>query len=381
MIQRTGYQVVSEEDYYNEIIKELKSKFPTMSENPANLLCVFARMFARNENARDYDRVKSYSSAYVATATDIALNKAVRTAGIDRLEGTRAIGKVRITKDDGVAQLIIPGSMKMKAGTVEYEVTKSEATIVNTSTVELEIISVNVGQLTNASNGSKFKSVLNINGIKDIVAIEDISGGTDIESDMQLRERYFNRMNAFANSSLRGIIDAVKAVPDVYNVAGDENNTDATVGILTPHSFIIYASGGTDQEIAEAIMTTKPAGVQTCGAISVAVQVSNKTHVIKFSRFTDQEVYYITEVAIDRAIAPPNIADLIKEKIIDYTLKHNTIVSYEITNFISQEIDSVKGVKTILFGNRPNPTTSNDLTAPTGFNLLTDASKIEVKVI
>ncbi|MGL5716975.1 MAG: baseplate J/gp47 family protein [Paraclostridium sp.] len=381
MIERKGYSVVSEEDYYNDIMKELKAKFPTMSENPANLLCVFARMFARNENARDYDRVKSYSNAYVATATDMALNKAVRTAGIDRLEGTRAIGKVRITKDSNVTQLIIPGSMKMKAGNIEYEITKDTATIVNTDFVELEIISVYVGELTNIANGSKLKPVLNVNGLKEVVAIEDIKGGTNTESDLHLRDRYFQRMNSFANSSLRGIIDSVKTAPDVYNVDGDENNTDSTVGGLLPHSFIIYVAGGTDQDIAEKIMTSKPAGVQTNGKVSVTVRISDRDHEIRFSRFTDQEVYYKVEVVIDRTTAPPNIVDVVKEKLVEYTRKHNTIVSYEVSNFISQEIESIKGVKSILFGNSPNPTTNTDLVAPSGFNLITDLSKIEVKVV
>jgi uncharacterized phage protein gp47/JayE len=381
MITRNGYEVVSEENYYKDIMGELKKLYPTMSENPANLLCILARMIARNENARDYDRVESYSNAYVATATGQALSKAVRTAGISRISGTKAIGKVTITKDEDVFQAIIPASMRVKSGNNIYELTSQNAIILNVASIDVEVISIENGTINNIPSGSKLSTVSNILGVKTIVAIEDIAGGSDVESDLALRERYYDRMNAYSNSSLKGIIDTVKAVPNVYAVSGDENNTNQIVGNLLEHSFIIYASGGTEEDIAKAIMHSKPAGVQTNGDISIQVDVSGRKHTIKFSRFKNQEVYYSTEIVVDKTTAPTDIIEIIQEKIAEYTLVNSKIVSYEISNYISQEIESVRGVKTILFGASPSPTTDDDLISESGTNFLTDASKIAVKVV
>lgn len=381
MIDRRGYNVVPEEEYYVEIMNEFKTVFPNISENPANLLCVLARIIARNENSRDYDRTMAYSDAYVATATGMALSKAVRTAGIDRLKGTRAVGKVKITKKSGAGQIIIPPNMEIKSNNLVYATTNSSAVIMNADNMDFEIASVDVGSDFNLTNGAKFDTVLNIIGIEKIVAITDVEGGTDVESDQSLRNRYFRRMGSTTNSSLRGIISAVEAVNGVTRVSGDENVTDSVKDGLKPHSYIIYVNGGVEQEIGEAIMNTKPAGIQDNGNVTVQVNVSGKNHPISFSRFTEQTVYYDLTVVIDKSISSPSFQDNLKNKIIEYTLKNNEIISYELSNYISQEMDEVKGVKKLLFGKTQRPTTNDDLISPTGQTFMTDASKINIEVL
>lgn len=381
MINRRGYDVVPEEQYYDDIMAEFKKEFPHMSDSPSNLLSIIARIIARNENARDYDRVTAYSDAYVATATGMHLSKAVRTAGISRLSGTRAIGKVTITKDTDLSQAIIPPSMAIKSGNNVYVTTNADAIILNSPTIELEIISSSVGVVNNISTGSKFDTVLNIKGIKSVVASTDILGGTDIESDANLRDRYFRRMNSYSNSSLRGIIDKVSAIDEVYMVSGDENNKDVEENGLLPHSFIIYVAGGKDQDVAEVIMTSKPAGIQMNGDITKTVVVSGKEHPIKFSRFKSQAVYFNLEVAIDKSISSPDFVDNIKKVIVDFTNSTSKIVGYELSNHISQEIAEVRGVRSLKFGTSDNPQSSNDLVAPSGLNFTTDSKKINIVVI
>lgn len=381
MSNRRGYNVIPEEEYYKEFMEQIKTVYPNISENPANLICVLGRIIARNENSRDYDRTMAYSDAYVATATGMALSKAVRTAGIDRLKGTFAVGKVRITKKSDAGQIIIPPNMEIKSNNFIYATTNSSAVIMNNTTMDFEIASVEVGSDFNISTGSKFDTVLNIIGIESIVAISDIEGGTDVETDVSLRDRYFRRMGSTTNSSLRGIISAVEAVNGVTRVSGDENVTDNIKDGLKPHSYIIYVNGGKEQDIAEAIMNTKPAGIQDNGDISVGVTVSDKVHQIKFSRFTELTVYYDITVVIDKSISSPDFQDKLKEKIINYTVENSKIIDYELSNFISQEMDEVKGVKKLLFGKTQNPTTSNDLVSPTWQTFITDSSKINIEVL
>ena len=381
MINRRGYEVISEEEYFNDIMSELKTVYPNMSDSPSNLLTVLARVMARNENARDYDRVESYSNAYVATATGQALSKAVRTAGISRISGTRAVGKVVITKNKETSQIIIPKNMIVLSGSLEYETTNKDAVIVNSDTLEIEIASINVGSEYNIAVGSKFNPVLNIRGIEGISATTEIFGGTSIETDFALRKRYFERMNAYSNSSLNGIVYAVKSIADVFMVSGDENVEDVEVNGLKPHSFIVYVAGGTDSDVADAIFKTKPAGIQMNGNVEVEVVFSDKTHKILFSRFSNQEVYYKIEVAIDRSIATPNFDEIIKNEIISYTNSNNKIVSYELTNYLSQSIEPVRGIKSLMFGLSPNPDSNEDLIAPSGLNFIANFDNIEVVVI
>lgn len=380
-IEQKGFSVVSEEEYYRTIIDELKKDFPNMSESPSNLLVILARILARNENMRDYDRVEAYSNAYVATATEQHLSKAVRTAGISRLLGTSAVGKVLITKSDDEPQVILPAQTELKCNNITYVTINTSAVIINSSSREIEIVSKEVGSEMNTPNGSKFTTVLNIKGVKDVVATTDISGGTDVESDADLRVRYFRRMSAYSNSSLKGIIDRVLSVPEVTICNGDENNTPNIVNGLMPHSFIIYANGGTEQAIAEAIMASKPAGIQTNGEIEKEVMIGDRSFPIRFSRFAENAVYYKVEIVIDRAMASPTIAEDVKQQIVDFTKANTSIINYELSTEISQAFDEIKGVKSLKFGLTPDPQISDDLVADIGRVFFTDIENIEVVVI
>ena len=126
MISNRGYDVMSEEEYYDNIMEELKKQFPNMSENPSNLLVIMARIIARNENRRDYDRVRAYSEAYVATATGMHLSKAVAIAGISRLNGTRAVGKIKITREPDIPQVIIPSHTVLVSNDLKYQTINSK---------------------------------------------------------------------------------------------------------------------------------------------------------------------------------------------------------------------------------------------------------------
>lgn len=381
MIQNKGFEVRSEEDYFNEIIANLKKDFPDMSDSPSNLLVIFARMVARNENRRDYDILERYSGAYVSTATGDFLNKAVRTAGITRIEGQRAIGHVTITKDTNKNQLLILPNMKIKSNDTVYETVNDSTIIMNTPTLDLEIRSVEVGSDKNIPNNSKFNTIENILGIKSIIANTEIKGGSNMETDAALRSRYFLRISSYSNSSLKGIIDRVNSVIDVTRVNGVENNSDLVVDGLEPHSFIIYAEGGTNNEIAEAIFETKPAGIETNGDISEDITLGDVTYQIKFSRFSTENIYYKIEVAIDRTIAPVDIEQIVKDTIKAYTNSNQSIIGYELLAYLIKHISSVNGVRLLHFGKNPNPTTDATIVADAGKVFKVEDDDIEVVII
>lgn len=380
-ITTNGYVVTSEEEYYNFIIGELKNQFPNMSESPSNLLAILARIMARNENTRDYDTVQRYSYAYVSTAVGFHLSKAVRTAGISRILGRNAVGDVLITKDAGSAQIIIPPETLLKSNELIYKTTNQSTLIISTATETVEVISDETGEIYNIPNGSELKTVENISGIESIFASTDIEGGGEEEIDAALRARYYQRVSGYSNSSLKGIIDKVSTVINVTKVSGDENNSDIIAEGLIPHSFIIYANGGTDLEVATAIMESKPAGIQMNGDITVPVDVYGTLYDIKFSRFVDQYVYYYIEVAIDQTLAPVDFEDQLKQLITDYTSQNLSIIAYELSNHISQSMESVNGVKKLNFALTPDPTVDDDLIAEAGKILFTDETKISVVVL
>lgn len=383
MVTKEGYVIKSEEEFFEEMKNNLKSYFPKMSENPANLLMILARLWARNENKRDYEAAQTVNNMYVATATNSALDKAVRTAGINRSIGTHAIGKVKIKKKDTISQIIIPPETIIDSSGLQYKTLNNNAIIISsTAEVEFEIQSLEVGTKYNIATGSKFEPVFSIYGLDTIVASTDISGGKNRESDVELRIRYFERMSAFANSSLGGIIGAVERVEGVNLVSGIENKGTTTDSDgLIPHSFKIFADGGSEDAIANAIASIAPAGIQSNGDITKHIMVDGKNYDIKFSRFVGSNVYFDLDVLIDPRASKPDIIKRIKDELIDYIKYNPSIISYVLSAHLTQTIPDIDGIKSIKFGLTQNPTGSDDLISPAGKKFVTTEDKIEVTVI
>jgi len=382
MITEEGYVIKSEEDYFDEFVESIKAFFPGISENPSNLAMVFGRIVAKNENYRDYDSAKANSNAYVATSYGTALDKAVRTVGISRKSGTRAVGKITITKSEDVSQIVIPANSIVVTSGLQYEIINDNATIISSTTpVEFEIESVEVGSGYNLPIDSTFTMLNTIYGIDEIIGTTSITGGTDKESDVELKIRYFERVNATKNSSLAGVMAAVESVDGVTLVDGFENKSSETVDGLIPHSYIIFAEGGTEDDIANAINSSGPAGIQTNGDIVKTITLSDKDYEIKFSRFTGARVYYDTEIVIDPSVSQSTIITEIKDSLIEYTSLNRNIVSYKLSTYLSQNVDGIVGVKKLYFGTSENPTSGDDLEADLGAKYFTDEDSITLVVV
>jgi hypothetical protein len=164
-------------------------------------------------------------------------------------------------------------------------------------------------------------------------------------------------------------------------VSGNENVTDTddpTTGIPA-HSFEAVINGGTDADIAQAIFNVKPAGIRAHGDVIVEVPFEGINHQIGFSRFDLLPVFFDLKVAVDTAIVPPDIEDQIKDKIQEYISGIETIRWYELSNFLSKEIESIEGIPQLFQGLAENPTGNDDITK--AFNEVFDSPDDNIVVV
>jgi len=382
MIEDSGYTVIPEEDRYKNIVEIFKQYYPNISENPANIAMILARVFARDANLLDYELATAHNNAYIAHAVGANLDRAVRTAGMWRLSGTQASGDIRIEKLDNVAQLIIPANFVIESDGLKYVTQNTSAIIQNTQYLDLQVKSYGVGTIYNIQENSKFNAYESTYGIKEIIATSKISGATDRETDSELRIRYMDRMEATTTSALSGIIDYVGLTDGVTRVDGRQNTSDDTVDGLPPHSYEIFVKGGTYLDIGTAIAKIGPAGIKSVGDISVDIAINKtNTETISFSRFDANNVYYYVEVAISPTVSQTNVISEVKNKLIEYTLDSSKIVGYEVSNYLSQQIDGINGIKTLFFSLSENPTTNDDITATVGKLLFTEEADINVVAV
>lgn len=144
--------------------------------------------------------------------------------------------------------------------------------------------------------------------------------GRATESDTDLRRRAAASTVSADGGTLNSIVARITAEVDgVSYVGGRENRTSTTDGNgLPPHSVEIVVVGGTDQDIADLIWETKPAGINTYGSDSASVTDDyGVSQTIYFSRVTEIPIYLKISLVTD-ATYPTDGDDQVKEALTDY---------------------------------------------------------------
>lgn len=105
------------------------------------------------------------------------------------------------------------------------------------------------------------------------------------EEDFEKVERYRLGVFRLGAGTLPSIGPNIyESVTGVSRVMVSQNDSDATVAGLKPHSIHVVAEGGLDGDIAAAIYKFKGGGIDTNGAVSVALQTPEGQQDIQFDR-------------------------------------------------------------------------------------------------
>lgn len=381
-LERTGYRLTTSDDYLESIIGDMQNEFPNMSNSSNNFAVVLARILSKALEENDSIRGEGYNNVYVATAVGRHLDKAVAIGGVSRRYGTKSYGKIKVTKSSDVSSISIPPSTIIESGNVQYLTNNTGYVPISSSEpVEIEIVSILAGADKNVPPESVFTPVVSIRGLDKMICEDGTSGGTDTESDQELRRRYYLTISSYSNSSLNGIISEVAKIDDVVRVSGRENNTDDELNGLPPHSFEIYCEGGADSEIAETIFYVKPAGIQTYGNISKEIFFHNNTYNISFSRYTKEIIYYKLTVRPNIGTATTELEKDIKNAIINYTASSTKINQSELIGYLYNNVTGISSLSNIAFGFSPEPDSAEEIVADAGKSFNTDEEKIELSLV
>lgn len=151
-----------------------------------------------------------------------------------------------------------------------------------------------------------------VSGLTRVFNPEDAVIGRNIETDAEARNRRRNRLQISLAGPLEAIRSALLKLNDdtgaieLESVVLFENITIITdVRGIPPKAFeaFVYQAGGAtarDQEIADAIWASKPAGIESHGDVSkTATDSQGLPHTIKFSRPDEVDIYLILDLTVD----------------------------------------------------------------------------------
>ena len=193
--------------------------------------------------------------------------------GIYRKEGTKAVGEVIFTGENGIS--IENGTILSSNGL--YFVVLNDADIVGEQ-AELVVEALEVGKQYNLLANAKLSLAEPIYGITDIYVKSNITNGTDIETDEELRDRYFDTIK---KSYTSGNVAHYEAWTTEVNGVGlckvyPLKNGNGTVEIVITDSNMLGASSELIESVKANIEEKRPVGanVSVVSATEKAINIT-----------------------------------------------------------------------------------------------------------
>ena len=256
-----------------------------------------------------------YNARNPRGASYSTLDNTAALTGVTRLPATKGTTTLSVTLNAGVTLPV--GSIAHVAGQPGNRwVTTSVGTNPGGSpaTVQAYAEAETAGRYI-ANAGTITTIAVPVSGWTAVTNASDAMYGRSLESDTALRARRERVIRAGGSSPLDAVRAALFAVPGVTQVTATENGTSAVSGGMEPHSITAIVTGGTDQDVGNALWAAKGGGIYTNGNTPVnVVDDGGRTHTVRFNRPTTINVYI--GVTIERDVATYEGDDAVKAAIV-----------------------------------------------------------------
>ena len=213
-------------------------------------------------------------NGFASTATEDYLDKKVAEQGLVRKQATFAKGVVTVT---GTPNAIIKSGDKVSSETLIFTYIETK-TIPSSGTVNVSVQCDTAGSSGNVPAQSIKKFPVTLAGLTAVINSSALSGGYDVETDEELRQRYFDKVSAPVSSGNKyhyinwakeviGVGD-VKVIP-LWNGAG-------TVKVIIINSNRGAASQSLIDEVTTKIEDSRPIGASVAveSAVPLTINVS-----------------------------------------------------------------------------------------------------------
>ena len=207
-----------------------------------------------------------YYSTFIDTSEGTTLDRVCALGGISRRPATQSA--VTLTLSGVNTTVVSTGFIAQTATGIQF-ITTEEGTI-SGGTVDIPARAVVAGAEGNVADSTITEIVTPVTGVTSVTNAAEATGGSAIETDAELRERYKFR-GVTGGSSAVAIQTVLLDIESIISAVCYENNTDGIVDGMTPHSIECVIDGGSNAEIMDVLLNYKPAGIETIGAVTDSV--------------------------------------------------------------------------------------------------------------
>jgi len=318
-INTTGVIVPDTSDLLTTVQDEYKAVFGTdliVDPSTPQGVLITAEVLARDAFIRNNAAVANQLNPNIAGG--VFLDAIAALTALKRDAATKSFVLADLT---GVAGTIIPSGVRAK--TAAGDIFESTGTVILDSSGEAQVAfqSVEYGPVP-ALSGGLSQIVDGVLGWENITNASSATLGQLQQSDQSFRALRKVTLALQGVALVEAQISALYAVDGVTSLTYRENVTGSTITIegvsLVEHSVYACVNGGTDQDVAMALLENKSAGANWNGGVTVNVvePVSGQTYAVKFSRPTAVPIKVRATVKTSDALIDPAAA--VKQAILDY---------------------------------------------------------------
>src|SRR6478736_3677452 len=319
-IEETGAVVPDTGTIESQVVAEYRNALGqdlVVTPNTPQGVLITAEVAARSTVVRNNAALANQINPNLAGG--VFLDAIMALTGDERLPATfSSIPDVELT---GVAGTLIPAGSQasLENGTLFESI--SDVTLDGIGMATVDFQAVDSGPVA-AAAGALNLVVSAVLGWETVSNPEAAIPGVAVQSDQSARAGRRNKMALQGVALSEAIMSAVAAVDGVRSRVFRENVTDATATIdgilMIPHSIYVCVDGGTDADVAMALLTAKSLGAGWNGDTEVDVvdPASGQTYAVSFQR--PEEVAVQTRLYVRNLSALTDPLNAVRDAVMAY---------------------------------------------------------------
>lgn len=319
-LQNTGVVVPDTSDILTTVQNEFKTAFGddlVVDPSTPQGVLITAETLARDAVVRNNAALANQINPNVAGG--VFLDAIWALTGGERTKATRSTVTATLT---GVPGAIVPAGARASVGIGGDEFELISTVIIGIGgSVDGFFQSLEFGPIA-ASVGALDSIVTPVLGWETVSNPAAALLGTATQSDVSARRARRNTLALQGVSLPEAITSAVYATEGVKSLSFRENvtNVAATIDgvLLAPHSIYVCVDGGSDQDVAAALLENKSLGAGWNGSVTVTVTepASGQPYTVKFDRPTEITILAKIYVRVGAVTGDP--ATIVRESIMQY---------------------------------------------------------------
>lgn len=234
---------------------------------------------------------KVYYSPYIDDAEGVQLDKTAKNIGVIRRGPEKATGALKVMGAEGT-QITANNLTVGTKDNIAFIPSETKGIDVSGQVI-VPLIAVDYGTIGNVPAGTITEIITPIAGVDSVINEDATSGGRNAETDEEFRSRYYDSTSKAGASTIDSITAALLNAEGVRTAIVKENASMVVDANGRPPKCIqCYVLGGVRSAVAQAIFSTKPAGIEAYGTETETVtDISGRQHTIKFSFAQVKNIY------------------------------------------------------------------------------------------